>query len=236
MPAKSQRRWLIVPAVVIAAVISTVVAAGHGSDPTPARVGLPVLAQPQPTPSRVAPDVHWDSSLGVRLPVSQRNGPRLLKAGRASGFTRTQAGAALAAANLVPRTSPNVGPAIFGVTLSEQVRGPNRMAMARLVAAEYELQRQRSGVPEGSRLPGADAELLGYAGAGVGADGTHATVQLALTSPDLRATDRLLVVFVSLQWADGDWQLIAPPQGDWGNVSNIETTPPSALRTFGEGV
>ena len=145
-------------------------------------------------------------------------------------------GAALAAANLVPRTSPNVGPAIFGVTLSEQVRGPNRLAMARLVAAEYELQRQRSGVPEGARLPGADAELLGYAGADVSAHGTHATVQLALTSPDLRATDRLLVVFVSLQWADGDWQLIAPPQGDWGNVSSIETTPPSALRTFGEGV
>lgn len=221
--------------VLLAACTAVVVASGRphvivGRAPMPS-----ATSDRSVRPSTPLPDFRWDDALGVRLPVSRRDGPRHLTAASASGYTQTIAGAALAAANLVPRTSPSVGPAVFNATLDTQVRGANRDVMVRVISADYQQQRQRAGVPDGHRLPGVDAELVGYAVAGLSGANDHAVVSLALTSPDLSSSDELLVVRVSLQWADGDWQLIAPPQGDWSTVSRIKTSPPTGLRRFDDG-
>jgi hypothetical protein len=233
MRSKTRRLGLIACALITAAV-STAVVVTRVSQPPPSSASRPTpsFTQHEASPART-PDVAWDDALGLQLPLSQTAGPRRRHSGIARGFSRTDLGAAFAAANLVPRTSPNVGPAIFGETLDEQVRGPNREAMARQVATDYQTQRRRAGVRDGAQLPSTDAELVGYANPRLSKGGAHATVQLVLTSPDLRATDQLLVMLVSLQWSDGDWQLIAPPQGDWGTVSSVATRPPSGMQTFG---
>jgi len=226
---------ILVPLVVVAVATPTVIHAGDEPSSSHAEASrIASRAPTSPTNKHSADDVTWDDTLGVRLPVSHDHGPHRMESDRAAGFARTEAGAGFAAAHLVARTSPSVGPSVFSATLVEQVRGPNRIAMEQLVTEQYEQQRQRAGVQPGRRIPGADAELVGYRVEGYETDSPHATIQLLLTSADLRASGRFLAVLVTLQWADGDWQLIAPPQGDWATVSRLVATRPTGLVGFGE--
>lgn len=233
----ASRRRITVSALAVTVIlaVSVPLVIGSGDEPVPPR------AQPGAQSIQVSPaaqpagnGMRWDESLNVRLPVSDDHGPRRIQAGRAWGFSRTESGTGFVAAHLVARTSPSVGPAVFSGTLAEQVRGPNRIAMEQLVAEQYEQQRQQAGVRPGEPIPGADAELVGYRAEGFEANAAQATVQLVLASPELRAKGRFLAVLVTVQWADADWQLVAPPQGDWATVSRVLGTPPAGMVAFGE--
>lgn len=215
--------------------VSVPLVIGSGDQPVPP--DTPPAAQPvqvSPPTQPAGNGVSWDETLNVRLPVSDDHGPRHIQDGRAWGFSRTESGTGFAAAHLVARTSPSVGPAVFSATLAEQVRGPNRIAMEQLVTEEYEQHRQRAGVHPGEPIPGADAEFVGYRADGYDPDGAQVIVQLVLASPELRASGRFLAVLATVQWADQDWQLVAPPQGDWGTVSRVLSTPPAGMVVFGK--
>lgn len=235
MTSNRARRWAslaLVGAMLITAVVTTIAVRESDDQPTTAAAPAPPQADAEHLPADQVDDLRWDDTLGVALPVSAEHGPRQVSDGRAAGFSGTETGAAFAAAHVVLRTSPNVGPAVFGPTMAEQVSGPNRIALEQLVTEQYDLLRQQLDVSAGAPLPGADAEVLGYRVESFDSGSGHVTIQLALTSADLRATDQLLVILASLKWADGDWKLVAPPQGDWATVSHVVTSPPTGMLEF----
>lgn len=163
--------------------------------------------------------VRWDATLAIALPVSSTHGPAALTTTRAAEFARTRLGAALAAAHLLARTSPRVGPDVFTPTLDAQVRGPNRAALEQAIQVAYAAESRGLGLRQGAPLPGADAELVGYRIVRY-ADG-DAAIEVVLSSTALRVDAQLVAIRVSLQWADGDWQLLAPPRGDWAVVTTV---------------
>lgn len=174
----------------------------------------------------------WTSAHGVALPVSPDHGPIRTRDGSASGFARTEVGAAIAAAHLVVITSSTAGPASFGPAIEEQVVGPNAPAMAARVAEQYQALRLPAGVGDGQPLPGANADVLGFLLEAY--DSAHAVVRLVLTSPELQADGDVVELPVTLAWSEGDWALVAPPNGVWDSLVEVTMTPPVELKRFDE--
>ncbi len=230
---------LVVAGVVVLEVTATRGATNGTADPAPTPEGpsLPAVTtegEPDaPAATREAPSsrradppieptatgVRWDATLAIALPVSSSHGPAILTPTTAAAFDRTRQGAALAAAHLLARTSPRVGPDVFTPTLDTQVRGPNRTALATSVQAAYDTEAAGLGVVDGAPLPGADAQLIGYRF--VRYAEADAAVEVLLSSTALRVDGQLVAIRVSLQWSDADWQLIAPPRGDWAVVTTV---------------
>lgn len=229
---------LLIAGVVAIEVSGTRGGPNDAADPAPAPEGSPLPApttggepdappppRPTPTPSggassEVTPStMRWDVTLAIALPVSSMHGPAALTPTTAAGFDRTRLGAALAAAHLLARTSPRVGPDVFTPTLDAQVRGPNRTALAEAVQVAYTAEAKGLGLIEGAPLPGADAELVGFRV--VRYADTDAAIEVVLSSTALRVDAQLVGIQVSLQWAEGDWQLLAPPRGDWAVVTTV---------------
>lgn len=88
----------------------------------------PEARHPTPAPRPVAaapgrPAVIWREVAGVRLPFSAAHGPRVTDHGRAAGYSRTRQGAALAAVQVLARTSATAGPEVYRPVLAGQVVG-----------------------------------------------------------------------------------------------------------------
>lgn len=196
--------------------------------PSPTRA--PVVPSPIDEPADAAGDVRWDSTLAVALPVSTTQGPNSVTATRVSGFGPSRLGAAIAAAHLLARTSPRVGPAVFTPTLDEQVRGPNRQALADAALTAYQREASSLSLVAGEPLPGADAEIVGYRI--VHHSVSDAAVEVVLSSTPLRVDGQLVVVRVALQRSGGDWVLVAPPRGDWGVVTTVLTATPADVLPY----
>ena len=108
------------------AVVASVVLALLGGWFVIDRTDAPTAATPQPsvTPEpSTTPTMGWVDVHGVALPVSARHGPARVDGARSSGFAKTEAGAAIAAAHLLTRVSPSAGPAACGSPLAT---GPPR--------------------------------------------------------------------------------------------------------------
>jgi hypothetical protein len=179
-------------------------------------------AVPSTTPP---PDITWSAIGGVPLPTSRTHGPRSDRDGLSAGFSNSEPGAALAAVHLLIRTGPTVGPAVFEPTIGSQATGAN---VAALKLATNELY------ADTSASPGTDSgtEVLGYRVESYAASPGSATVDVVLTSPALRQTDRSLQTTVSLEWLKGDWWIVAPPLGDWGQVSTPIGELPDGLQRY----
>lgn len=219
-------RWLALIAVVAA------LAAAAAAAMTPRReqapdTGSPLLPGPHLTasgPAGTGPaspvplpmDVTWAAVAGVQLPYSNSAGPRVTAADRATGFSRDLVGAVFAAMHLVVRTSPRVGPQVFGPTVREQVYGPDRQALADQIDADYADARDRQQVPYGQPLEPAFAVMSGYRIDFF--DGTSATVRLLLRLPGPHGDPAYVASTLQLSFLDGDWRLMAPPRGDWATV------------------
>jgi hypothetical protein len=159
--------------------------------------------------------VRWSGFYGVELPVSAQAGPYDTRGGVATGFAHTPLGALLAAVNIGVRANAQWGPQIFGAVIRGQVTGPDAAALLAGCQAAYAQAAQSEGVTGGQPLGTADvteqafrwitytpaAAILDLVSAGPGANGGT-----------VRASVQMEVV-----WDGGEWKVVAPPGGDWGN-------------------
>ena len=173
-------------------------------------------SQDQPQVPRVSlASVRWSGFYGVELPVSAQAGPYDTSGGTAAGFAHSPLGALLAAVNIGVRANAQWGPRIFTAVIRGQVTGPDAAALLAGCQAAYDQAAQSGQITGGQPLGTVDvteqafrwitytpaAAILDLVSAGPGANG--ATV---------RASVQMDVV-----WDGGDWKVVAPPGGDWGN-------------------
>jgi len=173
-------------------------------------------SQGQPQVPRVSlASVRWSGFYGVELSVSEQAGPYDTSGGVAAGFAHTPLGALLAAVNIGVRANAQWGPRIFTAVIRGQVTGPDAAALLAGCQGAYDQAAQSDGVTGGQQLGTVDvteqafrwitytpaAAILDLVSAGPGSNG--ATV---------RASVQMDVV-----WDGGDWKVVAPPGGDWGN-------------------
>lgn len=159
---------------------------------------------------------------GAAVPASAA-GPRVIDAdGRVSGFDHSPAGAVEAAASLTYSANSAQPLATIQATVAQQVVGPDKPAFL----AHLE-QEQAAGEPGASQIAASRA-----AGFGVWAyEVTSYTPSAARVDLLVRAATGGAVSYVNfetaVQWHAGDWRLVAPPGGDWGNVaSTLPSVPP----------
>lgn len=228
-------RRRVSPLVVAAAGLALLVVASYlvvrtGDGPTPGDAArdhqVVTVGPPDPSASATAgqvaagvtwpTDLTWISVAGLDLPVSATAGPRDLAGGRARGFGQTPAGAVLAALHLLVRSSPQVGPGVWGPTLCEQVVGPDIAAYTDAVKQDYEAARERLRVPYGEPLGRIYASIGGVR---VDAYSPHAaSLRVLIEAPAADRGIALAATVVQVSWSGTDWQLIAPPRGDWSTM------------------
>jgi hypothetical protein len=163
---------------------------------------------------------------GLLLPISSAAGPHDLRDGRASGFARTDQGAAFAAVHLLVRTFPFVGSAVFEPTIAEQVLGPDAPALARLTSEAYEPAARAAKVQGGAALGSEGGWVAGYRLDPPDPPSSLNTQSVAVL---LRQSDGpdgagFVEYRVRLVWQDGDWRLLAPAWGDWRTAAHAMTT------------
>ncbi|MFI5959746.1 hypothetical protein [Cryptosporangium sp. NPDC051539] len=165
---------------------------------------------PKASASRTPTDVEL---AGTRLPVSHTAGPRVLDSGLARGFSHSAEGAAYAALHLSIRVTPEVGPDVYGPTLSTQVVGNDVAALRAVVDEEYSRLRENYDVPYGRPAGSVRATALGYQVDAV--DEHAAAVRLLLEALDANNDSGLVTFAIQLTWFHNDWALVAPAHGDW---------------------
>ncbi|MBP1782722.1 hypothetical protein J3R08_002572 [Micromonospora sp. HB375] len=194
-----------------AAAVTIALVAGATADRpvgSPSERAEPAVLSSVDAEERLPSDMQWVDVAGVSVPVSSRSGPRITSGGQARGFAHDQVGAVLAAVHIVVRINPQVGPAVFGPTLRDQVVGPHAAAMRVQVAQAYdELRAQLSGQPLG-RLT---AILRGYRIGSYRDD--EAAVGLLTEAPGANGVPLLVVAEVRVRWTGSDWALLAPAGG-----------------------
>jgi hypothetical protein len=201
----------------VVAVVALVAWAGLGKTPTtpPAAAGSttpePTETEPLATPGLevVMPtDLVWQDVGGMELPYSVSTGPTNTLAGLASGFAHNAAGAVLAAAHIIIRINPELGPDVFGPTLREQVVGPAADAARTTVNDAYGQLRQDAGVPYGDPVGQLSAVLRGFRVEEYSE--TNADVRLVVEGPDGSGGLLTSAMLLHLRWSNDDWVLVLP--------------------------
>jgi hypothetical protein len=80
--------------------------------------------------------------------------------------------------------------------------------------------------------PQDSAQVVGYRIATFDLDTGSAVIDLVLDSPQLSESERYLQVTVSLEWLNDDWWLVAPPKGNWAQVSTPIGALPDGLQRY----
>jgi hypothetical protein len=192
---------------------------GHGPGPAPVPRS-PASASTSGTASPQVPRVdlaglRWSDYHGVELPSSPAAGPHHTRGGLAYGFADTPLGALLAALNIGVRANAQWGPAIFTPTIRNQVTGADAAALLASCQSAYNQASQAAHVTGGPPLGNAYVteeafRLIAYTPAG-------GTVDLVSAGPGNKGETVRAVTRVQVVWDGGDWQVIAPPGGDWGS-------------------
>lgn len=177
-------------------------------------------------PASAASGLRWTDYHGVRLPSHDLDGPRHGDGSRASGFARTPRGALLAAINIGVRANAQWGPRVFEPTIEAQVTGADKAALLASTRAFYEDRRTMAGISAGESLGRAYVVVEAFRWQGY--TPKAASLDLVTAGPGDGGTTARASTRLQLQWHDGDWKLVAPPGGDWGNSA----TPVSELRGF----
>jgi hypothetical protein len=176
---------------------------------------------PAVTVSAPAGTALWN---GMVLPAGPE-GPTDPGGDVASGFARTELGAAMAAAHLSVRIDPYAGPASFTPTITGQTYGGDPAVLLAATQARYDTAAARAGVTDGGPIPTSTGQIVGWRIDGWGPD-APATVHLRVTGPDGVDTDYGIAVV----WVHGDYALVDPTRAD-----TFTTTPaadPSSYRSF----
>jgi hypothetical protein len=175
----------------------------------------------------------WTGFHGIALPVSAQDGPRRTRGGLASGFTDSPAGALLATINIAVRTAAQWGPAIYTPTISRQVTGPAAAALLQADTAAYTQLRAAAHVPPGQPAGRGYAAVTAYQFVAYTPAG--ATVDVVTAGPGSGDVTALAVTRIEVVWLRGDWQVLAPPGGDWASAATAISSL-SGYRIFpGEG-
>jgi hypothetical protein len=224
-PTRSRLAIAVVAAVVLVAIAVTALRWATNAPqqgPRPAS-GNPVETTSSPT---TAADVTWRQVAGVALPFSRLHGPRITSGGQAAGYSRSEQGAALAAVQILMRTSAAAGPSVYEPILATQVTGANLPAMK--LAIEDEYQRLHSSAAQSN----GNAQVVGYLIVAYEATAGNATVDVVVTSPDLAG--QFIRFRIALLWAQDDWRVLAPPSGSWSTVATTLGAPPAGLLDYRE--
>ena len=216
-----RRAWLaavVVIAVAGAGLALAVTSRGGGPGPgRPSGPAAPPAASGPQLPSVSLAGLRWSDYHGVRLPSSPAAGPRHTRSGLAWGFSDTPLGALLAALDIAVRANAQWGPDVFVPTIQDQVTGPDAAALLAGCQAGYGQASQAAHITGGQPL--GDAYVTEEAFRWDAYTPADATVDLVSAGPGsggvtIRASTRVEVV-----WQGGDWRVVAPPGGDWGNAA-----------------
>lgn len=170
------------------------------------------------TPSAVR-TADWN---GMQLPAGP-DGPADPSAAVASGFARTELGAAAAAAHLSVRIDPRAGPASFAPTIAGQTVGGDPDALLAATRTAYDDLAAAAGVADGAPVPGARPVIAGWRTSGWNGDG--GTVHLRVLPPGGGPASDYAIDVV---WAQGDWALLDPAD----RFSTAPADPPDDYRSF----
>lgn len=195
------------------------------ADPAPDRPNIGAAADGQ---ADLPSDLGWADAAGVSVPVSDQSGPRLTIGGQARGFAHDHAGAVLAAAHIIVRVNPQVGPAVFEPTLLRQVVGPDAAAMRVQVAQAYDELRIQAGIKDGQPIGRLYANLRGYRILSYTDD--EVIVRLLTEAPDASGSPLMVSTEVRVRWTGSDWALLAPAGGTFDQV--VTAASDSDVATF----
>jgi hypothetical protein len=198
-------------------------AQAHGSraQTVPARRSPPLSPVVSPSAGRaLAPPtdlagLRWRDFGGIELPVSRSAGPHDVRGGLAWGFAHTPLGALLAAVNIGVRANAQWGPDVFTPTIRKQVTGPDAAALLTACRTSYDQAVQAEGGPANQSL--GRAYVTEEAFRWVTYTPVSATVDIVSAGPGDQGATVQAVTRIEVQWSGTDWQVIAPPGGDWGN-------------------
>ena len=159
--------------------------------------------------------VRWSGFYGVELPVSAQAGPYDTRGGIAAGFAHTPLGALLAAVNIGVRANAQWGPRIFTAVIRGQVTGPDAAALLASCQAAYDQAAQSGGVTGGQPLGTVDVTEQAFRW--ITYTPAAAILDLAVAGPGASGATVRASVQMEVVWDGGDWKVVAPPGGDWGN-------------------
>lgn len=176
----------------------------------------PAASEAAPVPSRSlpgnqptalptsAPPASWQLFGQTALPYSSTVGPARSDRTGASGFARTPTGALFAAVHLSTRAGASAGRESWHPTVTRQyVPGADRDVLLNGLELEPVL-------PDS---PGELSEVFGFRYL------TYEPSKAVLEVIWNAGADVMVATVLTVVWRDGDWQMLAPPGGDWQNVT-----------------
>ncbi len=195
--------------------VSTGTAAKQASPASPA--GIPAARNPgrSPVPQVNLAALRWYDFYGVELPFSAQAGPRDTSGGLAAGFAHSPLGALLAAINIAVRANAQWGPWIFTAVIRNQVTGPDATALLADCLSAYGQASRSAGVTGGQPLGNADVAEEAFRWVAYTPDA--AVIDLVSAGPGSQGATVRATIELEVVWDGGDWKVIAPPGGDWGN-------------------
>jgi hypothetical protein len=97
------------------------------------------------------------------------------------------------------------------------VTGPDAAALLSVCQADYAQASQAAHITGGAPL--GNAYVSEEAFRWVAWTPSDATVDLVSAGPGSQGTTVQATTRVEVAWSGGDWQVVAPPGGDWGNAA-----------------
>jgi hypothetical protein len=138
--------------------------------------------------------------------------------GLASGFAGTPLGALVAALNIAVRANAQWRPGIFTPTIRDQLTDPDAAALLAGCQLSYAQASQAAHVT-GGRAPLGNAYVPEGAFRWVACASLDATVDLVSAGLGSQGATVRASARIEVTWSGGDWRVIAPPGGDWGNAA-----------------
>lgn len=186
-----------------------------------------------------ADEVTFNDVYGAQIPSSPA-GPAETANGRASGFTRSPAGAVLAAMHIFGRAETSPGPAVFEPTIKEQIVGPDKDKLLANVQAGYAERAALDGVTPGGELPLAMEEgrrnrsgLWAYRVDSFDESTAIANLLLRALIPGTTSPGYFNFA-LTVKWVDDDWRLVAPLDGSFGGVGRQLSEVPANYVVIGK--